>query len=172
MANVHPQKIFHGDYAVFSKKVPEIYKHDWGERQNRLTNETNSEIGGVGRPHCVPWPPRQRLCRDRAAHVGTDERTAYTVVTPDEAEVALSFGHICRVYSPTNLTFEFGLAQLALHIRFFLGTIIATAPTVILTPVTPPPLQKLVSIWPPSVAAETACAKILQPEPARYAEPD
>ncbi|KAJ7269223.1 hypothetical protein C8J57DRAFT_1324747 [Mycena rebaudengoi] len=29
MANVHPQKIFHGDYAVFSKKVPEIYKHDW-----------------------------------------------------------------------------------------------------------------------------------------------
>jgi hypothetical protein len=29
--------------------------------------------------HCVPWPPRQRLCCDRAAHVGTDGRTSLPI---------------------------------------------------------------------------------------------
>jgi hypothetical protein len=29
--------------------------------------------------HCVPWAPRQRLCRDRAAHVGTGGRTGLSM---------------------------------------------------------------------------------------------
>ncbi|KAJ7203940.1 hypothetical protein C8J57DRAFT_1485544 [Mycena rebaudengoi] len=49
---------------------------------SRLHQDLRIRAQFYGITHCVPWAPRQRLCRDRAAHVGTGGRTVTsTLVT-------------------------------------------------------------------------------------------
>ncbi|KAJ7263878.1 hypothetical protein C8J57DRAFT_1231065 [Mycena rebaudengoi] len=60
------------DHPYYMNSNPTKSLNIWASTALAGTSPRQIDQDGL---HCVPWAPRQRLCRDRAAHVGTGGRT-------------------------------------------------------------------------------------------------